>query len=88
MNNFSEFHHWVFEKPYSFMTDLLWVYDKNQFTGGARLFAKQSLLCTQIANQECLLLCSGNSHPYWKKNIPKISPSKLKKGLNLNQVYE
>jgi hypothetical protein len=87
MNNFSEFHHWVFEKPYGFMCDLVWVYEKTSFTGGARLFAKQSLVCAQVAKQKTLLICNSFDELFWSKNIPKISPSKLKKGLQLDTVY-
>ena len=88
MNNFSEFHHWVFEKPYAFMADLTWVYEKQSFSGGARLFGKQSLLCAQVAKQPCLLLCSPEDHSYWSRNIPRVSPSKLKKGVELHQIYQ
>ena len=87
MNNFSEFHHWMFEKPYGFMTDMTWVYERSSFTAGARLFAKHSLLCAQVAKQQSLVICPESDYLLWTKNIPKISPSKLKKGVELNTVY-
>ena len=86
MDTFSEFHHWIFEKPYSYMSELLWFYEKKSHSNAPRVFAKQSLLCAQVTLQKSLILCSPYDQDYWNKNIPKFSTTS-KKVLKLQDIY-